>query len=107
MTMKDNILSYSHTDIQDNKSLVEFMPGSSSQYRIVFYTNELAKVYLENGKTFMVSRYCTHEGINFFGGYIRDGIIVCPKHNLPFSLEDNMSPCMYLDTINNSEPLGQ
>ncbi len=54
---------------------------------------------LENHRVVAFSRYCPHEGADLAGGYLRDGCIVCPWHNLPFSLKSGASPCQSLSQL--------
>jgi nitrite reductase/ring-hydroxylating ferredoxin subunit len=42
------------------------------------------------------NRYCPHEGADLAAGYLRNGCVVCPWHNLPFNLENGASPCQSL-----------
>lgn len=53
------------------------------------------------GKYWVVvfSRHCPHEGADLAAGYVQDGCIVCPWHNLPFSMNSGASPCMSLPRL--------
>lgn len=53
------------------------------------------------GKHWVVvfSRHCPHEGADLAAGYVQDGCIVCPWHNLPFSMNSGASPCMSLPRL--------
>ncbi len=50
----------------------------------------------EKHRVVAFSRYCPHEGADLAAGYLRDGCIACPWHNLPFDLENGASPCQSL-----------
>jgi len=80
-------------------NLTKTNPSNIDTYIIEPFSGDLAVVNLDNGKRVIISRYCTHEGADLCGGYIRDGNIVCPKHNLPFSLKDGTSPCLTLNSL--------
>lgn len=45
------------------------------------------------------SRHCPHEGADLAAGYVQDGCVVCPWHNLPFSMNSGASPCMSLPQL--------
>ncbi len=70
----------------------EHQPGSE----IVPAGPDRALVKLPGGKSVYVQRYCTHEGADLCGGYVEDGRIYCPRHNLPFDLRTGRSPCSVL-----------
>lgn len=40
-----------------------------------------------------VSRRCPHRGADLAHGFVADGTLVCPWHNLPFDLGTGRSPC--------------
>ncbi|GAA4746102.1 hypothetical protein GCM10023264_09600 [Sphingomonas daechungensis] len=45
-------------------------------------------------------RRCPHQGADLAMGYVADGRIVCPWHNLPFDPETGQSPCQSLRSLN-------
>jgi len=51
---------------------------------------------LSNHRVVVFSRFCTHEGADLAGGFLRDDKVVCPWHTLPFDLENGASPCKSL-----------
>lgn len=54
---------------------------------------------ISNNKAVAVSRRCPHSGGDFANGWIYDGAITCPWHNLPFNAETGRSPCKTLAQI--------
>lgn len=46
--------------------------------------------------TFVFSRYCPHEGADLTTGYLRNGRIHCPWHNLGIDLQTGASQCRSL-----------
>ncbi|MUG99153.1 Rieske 2Fe-2S domain-containing protein [Scytonema sp. UIC 10036] len=54
---------------------------------------------LDKDQVVAFSRYCPHEGADLAGGYLRDGCIVCPWHNLPFNADSGVSPCQSLSKL--------
>lgn len=57
----------------------------------------IARVDEDQAVTF--SRYCPHEGADLAAGYLREGCLICPWHNLPFNLNNGMSPCQSLSPL--------
>lgn len=53
----------------------------------------------EGEKIRAFSRYCTHEGADLSLGYVKDGNIRCPWHNLPFCLKTGIQPCQSLKNL--------
>lgn len=49
--------------------------------------------------TFVFSRYCPHEGADLATGYLREGRIHCPWHNLGIDLKSGTSPCRGLGRL--------
>jgi nitrite reductase/ring-hydroxylating ferredoxin subunit len=56
-------------------------------------SDELCSVRLRDGTLRVFSRRCPHQGADLALGYLRNGAIVCPWHNLPFDLGTGRSPC--------------
>jgi nitrite reductase/ring-hydroxylating ferredoxin subunit len=56
-------------------------------------SDELCSIRLRDGTLRVFSRRCPHQGADLALGYLRDGSIVCPWHNLPFDLATGRSPC--------------
>jgi nitrite reductase/ring-hydroxylating ferredoxin subunit len=54
---------------------------------------------LDENRVVAFNRHCPHEGADLAGGYLRDGCLVCPWHNLPFNLESGTSPCQSLSKL--------
>ncbi len=48
---------------------------------------------LASGRVVAFGRYCPHEGADLARGYLRDGRVMCPWHNLPIDPETGQSPC--------------
>lgn len=48
---------------------------------------------LRKHRVVVFSRQCPHEGADLAAGYLVDGCVVCPWHNLPFSMNSGASPC--------------
>lgn len=62
-------------------------------------SKKLCVARLDNQKVVAFSRYCPHEAADLAGGFLRDGQIFCPWHNLAFSLEDGSSRCQSLSSL--------
>jgi nitrite reductase/ring-hydroxylating ferredoxin subunit len=62
----------------------------------------VARVDAQNWVKF--SRRCPHEGADLAGGYLRDGKIFCPWHNLSFDVKTGFSPCRSIPAIQ-AEPV--
>lgn len=45
------------------------------------------------------SRYCPHSGGDLAAGWMDDGKLVCPLHNLPFDCRTGASPCTSLKSL--------
>jgi nitrite reductase/ring-hydroxylating ferredoxin subunit len=56
-------------------------------------SEELCAVELRGGERREFARRCPHQGADLALGYVKDGRIVCPWHNLPFDLATGKSPC--------------
>jgi 3-phenylpropionate/trans-cinnamate dioxygenase ferredoxin subunit len=48
---------------------------------------------LDEDRFVAVDRYCPHMGGDLAAGWIDEGRLVCPLHNLPFDLSTGASPC--------------
>lgn len=59
-------------------------------------SEKLCITRVDKHRVVVFSRYCSHEGADLAAGYLRDGCVVCPWHNLPFNLESGVSPCKSL-----------
>ena len=46
-----------------------------------------------------LSRYCTHMGADLSLGYMKDGKIRCPWHNLWFDPKTGKQPCRNLENL--------
>jgi nitrite reductase/ring-hydroxylating ferredoxin subunit len=46
-----------------------------------------------------LSRYCPHAGGDLTGGWVDDGKVVCPLHNLTFDPDTGASPCAALRAL--------
>jgi nitrite reductase/ring-hydroxylating ferredoxin subunit len=57
---------------------------------------KLCVARLNDKQASVFSRYCPHEGADLAAGYLQNGQLVCPWHNLPFNLADGASPCRSL-----------
>lgn len=62
-------------------------------------SSKMCVTRLPDQRVIAFSRYCSHEGADLAGGYLRDGCVVCPWHSLPFNLEEGASPCQSLGTL--------
>lgn len=62
-------------------------------------SQKLCIAKLDKHRVVVFSRYCPHEGADLAGGYLRDECVVCPWHNLPFSIESGTSPCKSLPQL--------
>lgn len=49
---------------------------------------------------FGLSRYCPHQGADLSLGYIKDGQLHCPWHNLYFDPKTGHQPCRSLKNLN-------
>ena len=56
-------------------------------------------VRLSEDRVVAVSRRCPHKGADLATGFVRDGEIVCPWHNLTFDPETGKSPCQVLSPL--------
>lgn len=63
-------------------------------------STQLCAARLEEKHTVVFSRYCPHEGADLAAGYLQDGRVICPWHNLPLNLADGASPCQSLARLN-------
>ena len=54
---------------------------------------------ISENEAIAVSRRCPHSGGDFANGWVHDGAIVCPWHNLPFDAETGRSPCKTLAQV--------
>jgi nitrite reductase/ring-hydroxylating ferredoxin subunit len=52
-----------------------------------------------NGQLVMFRRRCPHEGADLSLGHVHQQQIICPWHNLPFSLASGRSPCTTLPAL--------
>lgn len=59
-------------------------------------SSTLCMARLNERQAISFSRHCPHEGADLTAGYLQDGCVVCPWHNLPFNLADGASPCKSL-----------
>ena len=76
-----------------------FSPNLQNIQLIEAYSKDLIKVQLDDGTYVIASRYCTHEGADLCRGYVKNGKIFCPKHNLPFDLKSGKSQCASLEEL--------
>ena len=56
----------------------------------------LCATRLNKNRVVVFSRHCPHQGADLATGYVVDGCVVCPWHNLPFSMNSGASPCQSL-----------
>lgn len=56
----------------------------------------LCATRLNKNRVVVFSRHCPHQGADLAAGYVVDGCVVCPWHNLPFSMNSGSSPCQSL-----------
>ena len=56
----------------------------------------LCATRLNKNRVVVFSRHCPHQGADLAAGYVVDGCVVCPWHNLPFSMNSGASPCQSL-----------
>jgi len=54
---------------------------------------------LDEDQIVAVQRRCPHKGADLTNGFVRDGQIVCPWHNLTFDPETGASPCSVLPAL--------
>lgn len=90
---------------------VEIDETTQDQTRLVFDESKLAIgtirpisqklciARLDKQRIAVFSRSCPHEGADLAAGYLRDGCVVCPWHNLQFNLESGASPCKSLSQL--------
>jgi len=52
-----------------------------------------------DGKRYLLSRYCPHEGADLSFGYVQDGKLHCPWHNLCFDVRTGHQPCRSLKDL--------
>jgi len=45
-------------------------------------------LFHSNGKHFAISDFCPHQGAQLTGGYVEDGVVMCPWHAWKFRLCD-------------------
>ena len=58
-----------------------------------------SKIMVKIGdETSVLSRYCPHEGADLSLGYIKDGKLRCPWHNLCFNIKGEQ-PCKSLKNL--------
>lgn len=58
-------------------------------YRGVFRTQRGEVLLLqEEGEAFLLARHCPHQEAPLDGASCTDGVIICPRHELAFSLKD-------------------
>ena len=67
--------------------------GQPAAGTVLAISEELCSVRFPDGTLRMFSRRCPHQGADLALGYLRDGTIVCPWHNLRFDLVTGRSPC--------------
>lgn len=56
----------------------------------------LCATRLNKNRVVVFSRHCPHQKADLAAGYVVDGCVVCPWHNLPFSMNSGASPCQSL-----------
>lgn len=61
---------------------------------------KLCAARLNKDRVVVFSRNCPHEGADLAAGYVVDECVVCPWHNLPFSMNTGASPCKSLPGLN-------
>lgn len=81
------------------KDRLTFDPSDLPIGTIKPLSEKLCITRLDVDRVVVFSRYCPHEGADLAAGYLRDGYIVCPWHNLPLSLENGTSPCKSLPQL--------
>lgn len=45
-------------------------------------------LFLTEGNYFAISDFCPHQGASLSGGYVEEGIVMCPWHAWKFQLKD-------------------
>ena len=68
------------------------LPSELNDNEITAINQERCAVKID-GKIHFIARYCTHIGADLSLGYVKDGKIHCPWHNLPFDPETGRSAC--------------
>jgi nitrite reductase/ring-hydroxylating ferredoxin subunit len=62
-------------------------------------TRHVCVARLSDSECVAISRRCPHRGGDFSNGWIENGEIVCPWHNLNFNPTDGKSPCAVLPPL--------
>src|SRR5262249_49895123 len=75
-------------------SLAELPVGT-----IAAVTNNVCVARLSDSECVAISRRCPHRGGDFSNGWIDNGRIVCPWHNLYFDPTTGASPCAALPPL--------
>lgn len=83
----------------ENKEKLVFDSSELEIGTIKPLSEKLCIARLDEQEVVVFSRRCPHEGADLAAGYLRDGCVVCPWHNLPFSLESGASPCKSLPQL--------
>jgi nitrite reductase/ring-hydroxylating ferredoxin subunit len=74
--------------------LTEINPG-----QIRALSAKICLARMENGEFRAFSRYCPHLGSDLSLGVIRNGVVMCPWHNLPLDPATGSSPCESLKKL--------
>ncbi|MGH0028590.1 MAG: Rieske 2Fe-2S domain-containing protein [Myxococcota bacterium] len=56
-------------------------------------SSRICATRLADGRVLAFARHCPHQGADLTRGFVEEGRIVCPWHNLHFDLESGRGPC--------------
>ncbi|QFS50343.1 Rieske 2Fe-2S domain-containing protein [Nostoc sphaeroides] len=85
------------TSVDETKLFLDSKDLAIGQIKPV--SQKLCVARIDEHRIIAFSRNCPHEGADLASGYLRDGCVVCPWHNLPISLENGASPCQSLPKL--------
>jgi nitrite reductase/ring-hydroxylating ferredoxin subunit len=83
-------------DILDDEGATAISVASSLDIEpgtVKAVSKKLCAARSDDGRVFVLSRFCPHEGADLGLGYVEGSILYCPWHNLPIDLETGASPC--------------
>jgi len=85
MNDQPNTAEHSDYDFHPAAKLDELKDGQGTSVRIEGHVIGLFK---SNNEHFAISDFCPHQGASLSGGYVEDGLVMCPWHAWKFRLND-------------------
>ena len=73
------------SDFQTVAKVGDIAEGQGLAYAV---NGRMVAVFNEGGKFFAIDDFCPHMGASLAGGYMADGIVVCPWHAWRFCIHD-------------------